>query len=333
MLDAWLWRQEYWLPPGITWEDMRESESIQYPQPRDLLLTIPCALIFTAIRYLFERYLALPLSKQFGVVEKPRLKVTPNPILEKFYATLSKYPHQRELHSLSKQCNASVQQVERWFLRRRNQDRPSVTKKFCEACWRFTFYFAAFFVGLAVLVDKPWFWDQRECWVGYPQQVLLPSQYWYYMLELAFYWSLLFSVAFDVKRKDFKEQIVHHVATIFLISFSYCANYIRVGTLVMAIHDAADYLLESAKMFNYSGWRRTCDALFIVFATVFIFTRLVIFPSKVIYSTYFHSMEIFQPFFGYYFFNVLLMVLQLLHLFWAYLILRMACKFLFLGRV
>ena len=44
-------------------------------------------------------------------------------------------------------------------------------------------------------------------------------------------------------------------------------------------------------------------------------------------------MEIFQPFLGYYFFNVLLMVLQALHVFWAYLILRMAYKFIFLGKV
>uniref|UniRef100_A0A669QHY4 Uncharacterized protein n=1 Tax=Phasianus colchicus TaxID=9054 RepID=A0A669QHY4_PHACC len=32
-------------------------------------------------------------------------------------------------------------------------------------------------------------------------QSILPSQYWYYMIELSFYWSLLFSIASDVKRK------------------------------------------------------------------------------------------------------------------------------------
>lgn len=32
-------------------------------------------------------------------------------------------------------------------------------------------------------------------------QSMLPSQYWYYMIELSFYWSLLFSIASDVKRK------------------------------------------------------------------------------------------------------------------------------------
>lgn len=35
---------------------------------------------------------------------------------------------------------------------------------------------------------------------------------------------------------------------------------------------------QSAKMFNYAGWRNTCNNIFIVFAAVFIITRLVILP-------------------------------------------------------
>ncbi|MED6284592.1 Ceramide synthase 2 [Characodon lateralis] len=160
-------------------------------------------------------------------------------------------------------------------------------------------------------------------------QSLERAHFWYYMLELGFYGSLLLRIFVDVKRKDFKEQVIHHLATIFLLSFSYCANYIRIGTLVMLLHDSSDILLESAKMFNYgSGWRKTCDSLFVVFAVVFLVTRLVIFPSRIIRTTLLLSMEVFEPFTGYYLFNVLLMVLQALHIFWAGLILRMVFKFL-----
>lgn len=44
--------------------------------------------------------------------------------------------------------------------------------------------------------------------------------------------------------QDFKEQVIHHIATLTLLSFSWISNYIRIGTLVMALHDSADILLE-----------------------------------------------------------------------------------------
>ncbi|NXT96135.1 CERS4 synthase, partial [Anhinga rufa] len=332
-LNEWLWQHEFWLPPGITWEDMQESEGVHYPQPRDLLLSIPFALILVVIRCAFERAIALPLSSKLGVRDKQRPKAQPNPMLETFYSTLCKNPEEGELISLAKQCDLPVRKVERWFRRRRNTDRPSLSKKFCEACWRFTFYIISFFTGLAVLYNKPWFWDHRECWTGYPQQPLQPSLFWYYLLELSFYWSLVFTLPFDVKRKDFKEQIVHHAATIFLISFSYCANYIRIGSLVMVIHDASDCFLEPTKIFNYMKWKKTCDSLFMIFSAVFLISRLVIFPYTVLYNTYFYSMEIFQPFFGYYFVNALLIILQLLHVFWSCLIIHMVYKFILQGTV
>ncbi|MEQ2253965.1 Ceramide synthase 2, partial [Ilyodon furcidens] len=78
--------------------------------------------------------------------------------------------------------------------------------------------------------------------------------------------------------QDFKEQIVHHLATLVLLSFSWCANFIRIGTLVMLVHDASDVFLESAKLFNYAKWEKTSKGLFVVFAIVFMVTRLIIFP-------------------------------------------------------
>ncbi len=44
--------------------------------------------------------------------------------------------------------------------------------------------------------------------------------------------------------QDFKEQVIHHIATLTLLSFSWISNYIRIGTLVMVVHDSADILLE-----------------------------------------------------------------------------------------
>ncbi|XP_034035743.1 ceramide synthase 2-like isoform X1 [Thalassophryne amazonica] len=333
-LDEWLWQQEYWLPPGISWQDMEMMEDEgRYPLPKDLIYTFPLAIGFIAFRYVFERLIAVPLSKRLGVKDQIRIRAAPVPKLEAFYRHSNRQPSQSEVVSLVKQCGLPQKKIQTWFRHRRNQDRPSNTKKFCEASWRFVFYLIAFTAGLCSLINTAWFWDHRECWRGYPKQPMSETHYWYYILELSFYLSLLLCVSVDVKRKDFKEQVIHHIATIFLISFSYCGNYVRVGTLVMLVHDSSDFLLESAKMFHYAGWTRTCDSLFVVFALVFLVTRLVVYPCRVVHTTLVVSREFFQPFFGYYFFNILLLILQALHIFWAYLILRMVCKFVFLGKV
>ncbi|XP_028837548.1 ceramide synthase 2-like isoform X2 [Denticeps clupeoides] len=279
---AWLsetfWQERLWFPEGLGWEDLEDRDGRVYAKAQDLWVALPLALGFLAIRQIFERTIATPLASLLGLKEIVRLEAAPNPTLESFYCKTSKWPAQGSVDSLCKSVGYTERQVQRWFRRRRNQDRPNLLKKFREASWRFTCYLFAFIAGLAALIDKPWLYDLEEMWKGFPTLTVLPSQYWYYMLELSFYASLLFSVASDVKRKDFREQIVHHVATIMLISFSWCVNYIRAGTLIMFLHDSADYLLESAKMFNYAGWKKTCNYIFIVFAAIFIVSRLVIFP-------------------------------------------------------
>uniref|UniRef100_A0A667WZK7 Ceramide synthase 3 n=1 Tax=Myripristis murdjan TaxID=586833 RepID=A0A667WZK7_9TELE len=311
-LYEWFWWDRIWLPVNLTWADLEDREGWVYAKASHLYVTIPYAVAFLVIRYLFEKLVAAPLAASAGIKQKVHLRAADSPVLELYYTSRSRNPGQADIDGLSKKSSLSVRQVERWFRRRRNQDRPGVLKKFREASWRFTFYLLAFFGGIVALYDS-----------------MLDSQYWYYILEMSFYGSLLFSVAFDVKRKDFKEQIIHHLATLVLLGFSWCVNYIRIGTLVMLVHDASDVLLESAKLFNYAKWEKTCNALFVVFAIVFMVTRLIIFPFWLIHCTWVYPVDHYPPFFGYYFFNVMLVILLFLHIFWAYLILRMVRKFLF----
>lgn len=51
--------------------------------------------------------------------------------------------------------------------------------------------------------------------------------------------------------------------------------------------------------------------------------------SRIIHCTWVYPPDYYPPFFGYYFFNFMLVILLMLHIFWAYLILRMVKMFLF----
>ena len=51
-----MWRQDYWLPPGVSWKDMEQLADSDRPQPLDLLISLPLALGFVALRCVFERY-------------------------------------------------------------------------------------------------------------------------------------------------------------------------------------------------------------------------------------------------------------------------------------
>ena len=92
------------------------------------------------------------------------------------------------------------------------------------------------------------YWISRTCLnfcrYDYPNHIVEGDVWWYYMLELSLYWSLMISQFTDVKRKDFWEMFIHHLTTISLLCFSWTCNLTRVGTLVMVIHDVADIFLE-----------------------------------------------------------------------------------------
>ena len=47
------------------------------------------------------------------------------------------------------------------------------------------------------------------------------------MLEMAFYWSLFFTQFSDVKRKDFMEMFIHHLATLALLTLSWTMQMFR----------------------------------------------------------------------------------------------------------
>ncbi|XP_075816762.1 ceramide synthase 5 [Microtus pennsylvanicus] len=334
LLWGWLWSERFWLPQNVSWADLEgPADGYGYPRARHMLSVFPLAAGIFSVRLLFERFIAKPCALHVGIEDSVLYRVESNDTLEKVFISITKYPDEKRLEGLSKQLDWDVRKIQCWFRHRRNQDKPPTLTKFCESMWRLTFYLCIFCYGIRFLWLTPWFWDTRQCWQNYPYQPLSRELYYYYIMELAFYWSLMFSQFIDVKRKDFLIMFVHHLATIGLITFSYINNMVRVGTLVMCLHDSSDFLLEAAKLANYAKYQRLCDSLFVIFSAVFMVTRLGIYPLWILNTTLFESWEMIGPYPSWWLFNGLLLILQVLHVIWSYLIARIAFKALIRGKV
>uniref|UniRef100_A0A182SX94 TLC domain-containing protein n=1 Tax=Anopheles maculatus TaxID=74869 RepID=A0A182SX94_9DIPT len=161
-----------------------------------------------------------------------------------------------ETMRLVKQVDMTERHIEYWWRRRRAQDKPTTLVKFCETSWRCIYYTYSFIFGCIVMYDKPWLWEIKHCWYGYPHQSVTNDIWWYYMISMAFYWSLTASQFYDVKRKDFWQMFAHHMITILLMALSWVCNLHRVGSLVLLVHDCADIFLESAKLTKYAQYQK-----------------------------------------------------------------------------
>eukprot|EP01006_Ploeotia_vitrea_P052569 TRINITY_DN67704_c6_g2_i2.p1 TRINITY_DN67704_c6_g2~~TRINITY_DN67704_c6_g2_i2.p1 ORF type:complete len:237 (-),score=133.03 TRINITY_DN67704_c6_g2_i2:72-782(-) len=182
--------------------------------------------------------------------------------------------------------------------------------------------------------DKPWLIkDTRFCWTGYPLEAMGDGVRYYYLLQLGYYFHLVIAQLVEERKKDFWEMFVHHLATITLVLFSYLTNFVRIGTLVLLVHDISDPIMEAAKLANYSQLGAVPDVMFAIFAVVFGTSRLYVYPKYVIYSAMYESLAEVGYFRSWYIFNGLLILLLCLHCFWFYLILRMVVQFVRHGTI
>lgn len=114
------------------------------------------------------------------------------------------------------------------------------------------------------------------------------------------------------------EMLVHHFITIALLLYSQYTSAENFAVAICLVHDVSDPFLHIAKLINYS---ERClilrDIVFGVFASVFMLTRLVIFPRIIWY--YFESHGATVGFYG-------LCALQVLHINWSWQILKIIKK-------
>ncbi|KAK9811896.1 hypothetical protein WJX72_012030 [[Myrmecia] bisecta] len=205
-------------------------------------------------------------------------------------------------------------------------------QKFCEALWKFLVYGTFFALGLNAIHDQPYLRDTSFFWRGWPYQQFGGRLRTLYCVEMAHYLSSVFMLLlWETRRKDFLVMMTHHLATLALIVLSYSADFVRVGSSIMVLHDACDIFLEGAKMLNYLKFEKTSTAVFVVFVIVWIALRLVYFPFWIIHSTSWGMWTVLdyktQSSWTIDALNAMLYLLLVMHIYWFVLIMKIAwCK-------
>ncbi|CAH8557219.1 unnamed protein product [Schistosoma mattheei] len=233
---------------------------------------------------------------------------------------------------LSKTLNLSDRSIEAWFRKKRNCEKFPTIVKLVESEWKLCYYTTMFFVRI-ICVARFLLLDVRDTMMNYPYHVLTPEIHWYYMVQLGYYTASLLWIFYEVKRSDFKVLLGHHISTVLLLTFSYITNYHRVGAVVLILHDIADCWMEAAKICKYVNKQLATEVLFYIFVPVWIVTRLTYFPLWVIWATFKFSIFVNGPYPAVLIMVGFLLVLQILHIYWFCLIVKIAIQVKSNGRL
>jgi len=196
--------------------------------------------------------------------------------------------------------------------------------KFSESAWKFVYYVVFWIWGWQLVIGQDFFWKTKLCWIGWPNIPISDSYQMFYLSQLSFYiHSFLAHLTIEVKRKDFWQMLIHHVAAAFLIFFSYYHSVYRIGGVLLVLHDVNDVFLELAKMANYASYQKLSSGSFGVTLASWFVTRIVVYPIKVLYSASVEVFEVLGPFPPYWFIIfALLLVILLLNIFWFVLMVK-----------
>ncbi|CAK0903429.1 unnamed protein product [Prorocentrum cordatum] len=219
-------------------------------------------------------------------------------------------------------------------------------ERFCTA-WGEAVYFAVqVFVSYRLFSGTSWYWPSswdtltEETPEGHPSPPVYRcarEMRTYYAIEFGWY-ATGFVVLFLKKRRgDFLEMLSHHAITCVLIFTSYTYGYIRVGIVVMTLHNLFDPFLNMAKCCHYAlkgPLHVLADINFGIALVVFLISRLVMYPV-VVYNVWFHNVmypgkvPVWDATADQWICKICLVMLYPIHLFWFYLILKVAkraCK-------
>lgn len=200
--------------------------------------------------------------------------------------------------------------------------------------------------GMIVMKSLPIWWYRTEhMWLEYPHRELTFGLKLFYLLQ-ASYWLqqlLIMGLRIEKPRKDYNELIAHHFVTLYLIFWSYVVNLTYIGVAIFVSMDFSDVFLALSKCVNYVNEpaSQPVFAVFIAIWTYFrhylnlvilwsVWTEFKLIPEKE-RSAFLPLQDRWAAPWLRYMIFLPIALLQLLNLFWYFLILRIMFRTLVTG--
>ncbi|KAJ7590944.1 longevity assurance proteins LAG1 LAC1 [Mycena floridula] len=201
--------------------------------------------------------------------------------------------------------------------------------------------------GFRIMGQLPTQWYRTEYfWIDYPHWRMLPELKRYYLMQIAFWAQQLFVLILGLEkpRKDYYELCAHHVVTIWLVGWSYLMNLTYIGNAVYLSMDIPDACLAASpailspdslsKLLNYIQYDRAKVVSFAIMVVTWTYFRHLL-NFKILYSVWFEydlrppHVNVWDMAEGVYLtlwmkhqIFLALFLLQLLNIFWYFLIMR-----------
>ncbi|KDR83649.1 hypothetical protein GALMADRAFT_219480 [Galerina marginata CBS 339.88] len=219
--------------------------------------------------------------------------------------------------------------------------RESKIDRFSEQTYAM-FYFMVFGTwGYFVMAGLPTYWYRTaDFWVGYPHWDMEPQLKRYYLMQFAYWLQQLIVLVLGLEkpRKDYTELVAHHIVTLWLVGWSYLVNMTLIGNAVYMSMDIPDAFLAFSKLLNYIQWDTAKVFAFAIFVAIWTYFRHYL-NLVILWSVWFEyssmpewtrkwswSEGVYMPDWMRYQIFLPLLLLQILNLFWYYLIIKVLIR-------
>jgi ceramide synthetase len=220
--------------------------------------------------------------------------------------------------------------------------RQKKIEKAAFARFRTLWYIFITIFGYYSLKDEDWlprtlggkahFKDLNLFWEDLPYQPQHRKVVVYYMIQFG---SALCTFILQFKqnrtRNSYGELLLHDMATLMLLIISFLNNYLRMGAVILFLHDISDIFSYGCKIFVDTEYLTITLINYVSLVLTWFWTRLFVFPFQIILQCFTNNIWARPELVGYIIIAICLVTLLCLHVYWIVLILNIGMKFLHTG--